>query len=183
MSAEAAQAFGSVSMKPREPRRKVLIRARMNTGGLWSDVCIVNVSTRGLGLQTSRPPPAGTFIEVRPGRQVIVAKVVWSNGHRFGVRTQDPLLVAAIVAGDAQSRDDTAQPWVYQTERRRIQLSHEQRHQQSKYVSQAMQFACLCVLCASAALVAFAAIQEALAEPLSHIRAALSGNEEQERSR
>ena len=37
--------------KKREERVKVLARARMRNGTAWSDVCLVNLSSRGAGLQ------------------------------------------------------------------------------------------------------------------------------------
>lgn len=54
-------------MKPRELRRKVLISARMRTGASWGDVCLLNLSSRGVLAQAAVPPPKGAYIEVRRG--------------------------------------------------------------------------------------------------------------------
>ncbi len=84
-------------MKPREPRHKVLVRARMKAGLEWHDTCILNISSRGMLLQAADPPALGSYLEIRRGALVIVARVMWSKHHRFGVKSQDALPVEAIV--------------------------------------------------------------------------------------
>ena len=75
----------------------------MLAGAAWSDVCIVNLSSRGAGLQCACPPVRGTYVEIRRGSHVLVGQVMWSAGHRFGVRTQDRLAVNAIIANSIGS--------------------------------------------------------------------------------
>ena len=84
-------------MKPREPRHKVLVRARMKTGPEWHDTCILNISSRGMMMQAADPPMRGSYLEIRRGALVIVARVMWIKHHRFGVKSQDVLPVDAIV--------------------------------------------------------------------------------------
>lgn len=69
----------------------------MVVDGRWTDVCILNLSSRGLMLQMAVPPRSGQFVEIRRGSHVIVARVVWSRNHRFGVRTQDSVPVASLI--------------------------------------------------------------------------------------
>lgn len=68
------------AVKPREERQKVMIKARMRTGVSWHDVCILNLSAHGVGLQAAEPPARGTYVEIRRGPHVIVARVAWSKG-------------------------------------------------------------------------------------------------------
>lgn len=84
-------------MKPREPRHKVLVRARMKAGPEWHDTCILNISSRGMLLQAADPPVRGSYLEIRRGALVIVARVMWCKHHCFGVKSQDALPVDAIV--------------------------------------------------------------------------------------
>jgi len=77
------------SYKPREPRQKVHLRARMRSNSGWSDIVIGNSSSRGLMLRCTKAPAKGTYIEVRRSDMCVVGRVVWSDGHRCGVRTQD----------------------------------------------------------------------------------------------
>lgn len=84
-------------MKPREPRRKVLIPSRMNVDGVWVDVCIHNISSRGLLAKTERPPVPGTYVEIRRGTQIIIGRAVWRSGAHFGIRCQERLNVQVII--------------------------------------------------------------------------------------
>jgi PilZ domain len=78
----------------REPRRKVMIRATMCAGGPWTDVCIRDISSRGIMAQTGAPPPRGTFIDLDwPGHQ-IVGLVVWRRERRFGIQIRERINVA-----------------------------------------------------------------------------------------
>ena len=91
----------------------------MRVGAAWHDVCILDISSRGLALQTADPPPRGSYLEVRRGRHVIVARVVWADQQRLGVLSQDPLAIDAIIGepdgAKARAAADGARP----VERRR----------------------------------------------------------------
>ena len=87
----------SSRQRPRELRRRVLVPARLRHGSSWSDACILNVSSRGLMIHTGRPISHGSKVEVRRGDHVIVARVVWRDGGRAGLRTEDRVPVEDIV--------------------------------------------------------------------------------------
>lgn len=160
-------------MKHREQRNKVLAKARMQCGARWQDVAILNYSAHGLGLTCEDPPPRGTFIEVRRGPFVIIARVAWTKGHRFGVRTQDPVASVAILSNASQSR--SAQPAQVFAERRSIprpptrQIPDASRHQGRlvEFVSIAL------VLAAGAALIAETAYAQ-LSSSFDKVGSALS---------
>ena len=57
----------SQSFRPRELRRKLLVPARLRHGAAWSDTCIVNISSRGLMIHSSRPLQPGSKVEVYRG--------------------------------------------------------------------------------------------------------------------
>jgi hypothetical protein len=88
--------------KPREERRTISLNARLRSDDGWRDVTIGNVSSRGLMLRGSTLPQRGTFIEVRHQDLCIVGRVVWSQGLRAGVRTQEfvdvPMLIGSPTA-------------------------------------------------------------------------------------
>ena len=69
----------------------------MRSGVSWHDVCVLNVSVHGVGIQAAEPPARGTYVEIRRGPHVIVARVAWAKGHRAGLRSQDPISIRAIV--------------------------------------------------------------------------------------
>jgi hypothetical protein len=53
--------------------------------------------TTGLHLQVSSPPEPGTYIELRRGSHVIVARVIWSREQECGARAQDLLHLDEII--------------------------------------------------------------------------------------
>lgn len=91
-------------LKPREERRKTLLRARMRTEHGWLDVTIGNVSSRGLLLQCVEPQPRNSFVEVRHRNVCIVGRIVWTHGAKCGVRTQDAVDIAGLLSPAPQKR-------------------------------------------------------------------------------
>ena len=157
-------------LKAREERRKVLVRARMHSGVSWSDVCIVNISSRGLGVQAARPPGRGEYVEIRRGPHAIVGRVVWSKHHRFGISTQDVLFIDAIV-NQAQTQAPCATPVPFRERRTRARSANA--HDRSRAKGRRVEFA-LAILggfCLAGALGGM--VQSALARPLVAISAAL----------
>ena len=69
----------------RDPRYRVLIRAKMRAGGMPVEVCIRDVSARGVCIVSNNPPPRGTVVELAGAAIPIVGKVVWANDLRFGI--------------------------------------------------------------------------------------------------
>lgn len=73
----------------REARREVVIPARLRSGAQWSDACILNISQRGMMIHSGFAGPRGSIIELRRGDHVIVARVVWRDGARAGLHSDD----------------------------------------------------------------------------------------------
>jgi hypothetical protein len=92
------------SLRPREERRKTVLRARLRTDLGWSDVTIGNVSSRGLMLQCMTPLQRNSFIEVRHRHVCIVGRIVWTHGVKCGVRTQDVVDIAGLLSHAPQKR-------------------------------------------------------------------------------
>ena len=158
------------AVKPREERQKVMIRARMRSGVSWHDVCVLNLSAHGVGIQAAEPPARGTYVEIRRGPHVIVARVAWSKGHRAGLRSQDPIFIQSIVKDTAAAPPQVAgQP----VERRRAPRTAQQGHDRSRWLGRAMEFVCFALVAGAVALTAFGSVEQALARPLSQISAAL----------
>ena len=158
-------------MKPREERQKVMVKARMRCDAKWNDVCILNLSLHGLGIQTSEPPSRGTYVEICRGTQSIIARVVWAKGHRAGLRSQDAIFIRALVNDNAAPapRLGAGQP----VERRRTPRAAPQKHDRSRLAGRAMEFACLALFAGALAMAAFGAVEQALAAPMSQISSAL----------
>ena len=157
-------------MKAREPRRKVMLKARMRLGAAWRDACILDLSTRGLMIQASEPVRGGSYIEIRRGRHVIIARVMWTQDRRCGLLTQDPLPTDAIIAEPDRSRDGGVVPPV---ERRAVPRPTERPEDASRHRGRAFEFAGVVFAGLCAASVAYTAVGEALARPMAAISAAI----------
>jgi hypothetical protein len=161
-------------LKLREERRKVLIRARMRRGGVWSDVCIVNIASRGLGLQAANPPERGDYVEICRGVHVVIGRVVWSSERRFGVQTQGTIPIMSIV----NEPDCSAAPSPQQAElrERRVAVRGDWQAERNRQRSRAMEFAMIAVgaVCVAASLGAVA--RDALATPLDIVGATLGNS-------
>lgn len=86
------------SERPRELRRRVAIPARLRSGAQWSDACIANISSRGMMIHSGRAGPAGTMVELHRGDHVIIARVVWRDGGRAGLHSDEQLPVEEIIS-------------------------------------------------------------------------------------
>lgn len=159
-------------MKPREDRQKVMIRARMRSGASWRDVCILNVSLRGLGVQSAETLERGAYVEVCRGTQAIIARVVWSKGHRAGLRSQDAIFVRALI-GEHPGAPPPREAQTPIVDRRRAPRTSQLTHDRSRLMGRTLEFASLALVVAAMAMTAFGAVEQALAQPLSKISAAL----------
>lgn len=142
----------------------------MRSGASWHDVCILNLSVHGLGIQSAEAPSRGTYVEICRGTHSIIARVAWSKGHRAGLRSQDAIFVRALVNDNA-----AASPRVVPggaVERRRTPRA-QQKHDNNRLVGRALEFACLALFAGALAMTAFGAVEQALAAPLSKINSAL----------
>lgn len=161
-------------MKPREPRRNVMIKARMRAGGSWSDTCILNLSSRGMLLRSAASPGCGSYLEIRRGNHIFVARVVWSGPDRFGVQTQDyvpvdslaqnpdraPPIAPAAVTGVGECRATC----------RAAQLAHEK----SRIAGRIVEFGTFLLVAGFATMLVAGTVVEVLFEPLAQADAALA---------
>lgn len=163
---------GRSALKPREPRRKVLITARMKVGASWADACILNVSTCGMLVQSGTVPDRGNYLEIRRGQHVVIARVVWSNQQRFGVRTQDPVCAEELL-GETDNSSTTADRAPIGFERRTSRRPVAARHEAGRRRGRALEFASLAVFGAASAFLVFATVNELLSRPLRALHSSL----------
>ncbi|WP_380783563.1 PilZ domain-containing protein [Sphingomonas sp. R86520] len=146
--------------------RELSVACRMNVGGKWSDGCIHEVSDKGVLLSSDSPPAIGTYVDIRRGTLAIIGRVVWNGGSRFGVRTRDPVSIAALIAEPVlKSRPPTSdRRTLTREDAARRNARHAERNRQR---SAAFQFICLAI--AGLGIAYFAAIScyNALAAPLA----------------
>jgi hypothetical protein len=96
----------SMLFKPRETRQKVVLPARMRAGAGQVEVCIRDVSSRGMLIQAGVPPPRGTYVEImRPGYSV-TGRVIWSKHHKFGLQSRETIRIASVLERPGRPRPD-----------------------------------------------------------------------------
>jgi hypothetical protein len=167
----AGRVGGTKAMKAREPRHKVLVRARMYAGGGWHDTCILNVSSRGLLLQAAAPPVKGTYLEIRRGPVTIMARVMWTKSHRFGVKTQDLVRLEAITP-------EAPTPTPGQVDRRNDRRSKPgarlSEHDSSRQRGRLIEYGFAAALAAAGAGMVASEVAAVLGAPIRNVEAALA---------
>jgi hypothetical protein len=158
-------------VKPREPRRKVLIDARLRHERGWNDARILNISSRGLMVRAAQAPALGTYVEICRGTHRIVARVVWADDDRFGARAQDAIALDAIANGQdaplAQAANlNDRRGW-------QRQPTSAEKHERSRRRSRQLEFLAVTAIGCLAAFFAFDTVQQVLARPVNLVEAAL----------
>jgi hypothetical protein len=143
----------------------------MLTGAVWSDACILNISSRGLLIQSGRSTPQGSVVELRRGDQVIVARVVWRDGIRAGLRAEERLPVESILTLSQSASLRLTASSDRPVERRLDRRAHEE----SRHRARAFEFASIIVVSACLGATAFTMVEQALARPMAFVEAALKG--------
>ena len=123
-----------------------MIPARLRNGAAWADACILNISSRGLLVHSPRGVPQGGIVELRRGEHVIVARVVWRDGTRVGLRADDRLPVDEIISLDGAAAFQLTAPGPGQPERRKRQRPAPM---DSRLRGRAMEFVSVGVIAAS----------------------------------
>lgn len=150
-----------------------MIKARMRTAGAWRDTCILNVSSRGMLLRSSEAPGRGSYLEIRRGDHIIVARVVWTAPGRFGVQTQDPVSVDSLGQASGRSSCSTAgEP--HPAERRSVGRVLQVAHDQSRSVGRLIEFGTFLMIGGLATMLVAGVAVEVLFEPLAQADAALA---------
>jgi len=146
-----------------------MLPARMRSKAGWSDACILNVSRQGLLVYSPGSADPGTFVEIRRGGQLVVARVVWRKNQRIGLHSPDPVRVEDIICTEAAAAVVQSSASEIAIERRRIPRDPERSRQHAR----AMEFMAMVLAGVVLVGVAVACVEDALAAPLAAVRAAL----------
>lgn len=97
-----SRSFAGASLIERfESRAKASIPAQIFVTRKPADAVIMNISSRGVMLQTSQSLQVGNIVDIRRGTQSLVGTVRWVRGQQAGVRLQGRIVVQAYLRGDA----------------------------------------------------------------------------------
>lgn len=162
-------------MKAREPRQAVLLPVRIRAGLEWSDACVTNLSSRGLGLTSATPPSKGSYVELCRGEVTVVARVAWTRGRSFGVQLRERIDIraAAIERGQCELREPELALQIREERRSRERLT-EEAAERSRFAARALQMVSIAMVAATAAIGLATMVEDALAQPLQAIGGALA---------
>jgi len=158
--------------RSRDLRRKVVVRARVRSGAQWGDACILNVSSRGMLIHSAWPIAQGSMVEILRGDQLIIARVMWSEAGRSGIRSEERLQVDDILSLEhSRSLQLIASNGILHDRRSTRQRSATE----PRLDSRAIEFLAFVAIAALLALGLSAMAQQALSGPLAKVSAALGG--------
>jgi len=87
----------------RGPKRtRVLLSAKLQSGEESLKANLLNLSVSGALLDAAAPPPADTVVTLSRGNMEARGRVLWVNGHRFGMTFDEPI-DEAVVAEQIQA--------------------------------------------------------------------------------
>lgn len=145
--------------------KELSIACRINVGGKWSSGCIHDVSDHGLLLSSIAPPPIGTYVDIRRGTLIIIGRVIWVGGNRFGVRMQDPVGLATLLSEPVLNRRPAVAERRSETRDTTVRRTAEQADR-NRRLSSTFQFACLVIIGLGAACFAAMQCYTLLSKPL-----------------
>lgn len=157
--------------RPRELRRRVVLPARLRMGADWSDTCILNISSRGLLIQSGRPAPPGSAVELRRGDHVIVARAMWRDGAHIGLKSEGRIPVEEMLSlGHAKALQLVAPEGALVERRRKPREEHCRVRQQAR----AFEFVVAVFIAVLLTGLVWGMAHEAMAKPLASVQAALA---------
>lgn len=145
----------------------------MRCGASWNDASILNLSSRGMLVHAEPAPPRGSYLEIRRGGHVIVARVIWVNSNRFGVHTQDPIPSGGLIGEATRTFAKSAESGI--VERRAAARPVSCRHEASRRRARAFEFGTIAILAAAMASLAVDIVHDLLTGPLASVENALNG--------
>ena len=149
-----------------------MLPARVRVGARWSDACILNISSRGLMIRAGNPIAEGSVVEIRRGDHAIVASVMWREGPKAGLQSNEPLPVE-----DIMTLAQTAVLQVTAAESLTMERRRTKRpiHEDSRQRARAFEFMFSLAIAVGLSAMAFSMVEHALTAPLARIGAALGG--------
>lgn len=155
----------------RDTRYKVIIPGKLRAGSVPVDVCIRDVSARGICAVSTSPPARGTFVELIGAPMPIVGRVMWTNELRFGIEVRGRLDVSAFLAGRGDANpiiEQVAKPAYANDAAKPARSAEANRH-----LGQLLQYVVFVSIAAGAAFGAAQFVYEILSGASSKIESAL----------
>lgn len=160
-------------LSPREQRLPALLPCHIRHGASAIPACIHNLSSHGLLVGSDGAPAPGTYVDIRRGRHVIIGRVVWRKGRIFGVRTQDRLDLAGLMAAPGDKAAPSGRSAASATARLASEGRLARQIEQSRRLATGLQFFVLTLVAIGAGLFVAISAYGMLAAPAEAIGNAL----------
>jgi len=157
--------------KRRDERFRVLVRATMRAGGRRVDVCIRDVSLRGMCVVTAKPPPRGTVVELSGPLAPIVGEVIWASERRFGVAVGGRIDLPRLLA--QRTNDPAPHEVVPLPAYARAPVPKARSADENRHAGRAMQFSFMAFLVIAAAVLIGGLVYDNLAAATDRVSAAM----------
>jgi hypothetical protein len=155
--------------RPRELRRRIVLTAQIRSGAQWTDACILNISSRGMMIRSARALPEGGMIELHRGGQLIVARVMWRDGSRVGLKAEERIAVEDILSLDqTRALQLVAAPASFRA------LPRAAAQTGDWHSGRTLEFLGIGAIAVSLALAAWTMTERALTVPMTKVAAALT---------
>lgn len=82
----------------RSPRRKVVLKAMLQSMTGTQQVAVRNLSTTGAMIEGTTVPPVGREVILKAGKLDCFCRVVWVEGNRCGLHFDEPIPMADVLA-------------------------------------------------------------------------------------
>ncbi len=159
--------------RSRELRRRVVLPALLRKGSQWDETCILNMSSRGLMIHSPWGAPEGSFVELRRGGHSIIAQVMWCEGPRVGLRSEERLPVEEIMSlGQSHALQLVAVTREPRERRKRSNAGHPD----ARLCGRAFEFVGVVTIAIMLAIGVWTMMQQALTGPLNRVAVALDGH-------
>lgn len=82
----------------------------MRAGGGPIDICIRDISSRGIMAQADEVPERGTYVEILRPSLALTGRVMWSRDGRFGIQTRERVCIESLLERRQVQRGDGGSP-------------------------------------------------------------------------
>lgn len=163
---ESGASFGK-RKRQRESRRPVLLRASLRAGVRDRVAYVKNVSSHGMMIEARPAPHVGQTVEIGVGRVLVIGRIVWQSGDRFGIYSRNPIDVSALLKARHDGEERHA-PRPHGT------ASESKKPRDYRLVARSMQFAASVGFALAACTAVAILLHEILVKPMQALSAQLT---------
>ena len=125
-------------------------------------------------IHSARAGPQGGIVELRRGSHAIVARVVWRDGARVGLKTEERLAVEDLIRLNCASAM-TVTAGQAQKRARDAPSQRRERNRNRRSLARVIEYVGVALIACMLAVTAFDVLERGLGTPMALIETALAG--------